>query len=65
MKYDPNFIRNHAPGYVGGREVTDRATDEELCLLEIMNDELAALHNAAIPIRKVVSALTQSITGRV
>ncbi len=38
-------IRKTAPGYIGGRELVDKASDEQILMLTALQDKHVTLHN--------------------
>ncbi len=66
-KYNAEYIRNHrnhAPGCVGGQEICDKATEDEICMLAGINDILADLQNEIIETKKLKRRLLGRITRR-
>lgn len=46
-----NFVKDFAPGYIGGQEITKKATDNEIGYLIDLNNQIAELDNALIDLR--------------
>ncbi len=63
-KYNADYIRKSIPGFVGGKEIADKATDIELCILAECPDKLAELHNTGLEYKKREARILKQIKGR-
>ena len=45
IKEDIDFVRNSAPGFVGGEDMAKEATDKEIRHLILLNNKIAGLVN--------------------
>ena len=59
-----NFVKTNANGYIGGYEIVQNATDEEISLLIDLQDEYSHLYNQSQDIKGVYSYLIKSIKSR-
>jgi len=58
---DVDFARNYAPGYIGGREVAQKATDRQVKQLIVLNDQKAKLFNRSRELEKRRGNIVKSI----
>ena len=60
-----NWVRKYAPGYVGGAELCNRATDSQVFALIYWHDELAKAHARQAQAGNMIKHIEQSIeTGK-
>jgi len=45
IRKDIEFVRNFAPGFIGGKDIAKEATDEEIRHLILINNRIAKLVN--------------------
>lgn len=57
-------VRTSMQGFVGGKDIAEKGTDEELNLLIRWQDEIASLSNQAKDLKDSVSRLQKSIKKR-
>ncbi len=61
---DAQKIRNTAAGFIGGRKIAEKATDEEVILLAKMKSECAKHYNRHIEIEKNIKRIQKQIKKR-
>ncbi len=55
------FVREFAPGAVGGKQVAEHASDAELSYLIVLGNEAARLHNEKLEVDRQINNLRTSI----
>ena len=58
------FIRDYIPGFIGGKEIADKATDKEIEFLAARQDEANRLHNKWQEIKSQIINLQKAIEAR-
>ena len=61
---NPKWIREYAPGIIGGEKVAEKATDEEVLLLAKLADEESRLYNRLVEVQKEFNRLVEAIKRR-
>ncbi len=61
---NPEWIRKYAPGFIGGKEVAEKATDEEIIALARLQDAIARTHNLLRGLEETFEGLTELIKRR-
>ena len=58
------FVKTNAPGYIGGQEIIQKATNEEIIYLIELQDKIAGLINEAEELERRKDNLKQAIQRR-
>lgn len=58
------FVKDFAPGYIGGQEITKIATDNEIGYLIDLNNQIAEHYNTLIDLREQEKNILNSIKKR-
>jgi len=61
---DPKWIRNYAPGFIGGEEVAKKATDEEVLFLAELANEMSRLYSRFLDRKEKFNNLVEAIKKR-
>jgi len=61
---NPKWIRDYAPGFIGGEEVARKATDEEILFLAKLADEESRLYNLLMERKREFNRLVEAIKRR-
>jgi len=59
------FIRDFAPGYIGGKEIVKKATDNEIRYLIGLNNQIAELDGTLLDLRKQEKNIIDCIKKRI
>ena len=60
-----NFVKTNANGYIGGYEIVQNATDEEISLLIDLQNEYSYLYNQSQNNKSIYYNLIELINSRV
>lgn len=61
---NPKWIRNYAPGFIGGEKVAEKATDEEVLLLAKLANKKSQLYNELMEVEREFNRLVEVIKRR-
>jgi hypothetical protein len=60
----PEFIRKYVPGFIGGSEIADKATDQEVQFLAEMQDKANQLQNEWWEVKRIIKNIKSGIEKR-
>jgi hypothetical protein len=64
-RYNISLVRKHCPGYIGGKRIAKKATDNEVVLILQLQDKISTLHNRHIaPINREIIKIQNQILKR-
>ncbi|MBW2646513.1 MAG: hypothetical protein JRE23_10095 [Deltaproteobacteria bacterium] len=64
-KEDIKYVREFAPGYIGGKDLARKATDDEVGYLLLLNEQIARFSNTLIDIERRKRNLMKAISSRI